>query len=52
MGDRTLGSGHPHGKVGYALQSGDQVLVAFERGDPRIPYVLGTLWDSSDAPPD
>ena len=30
---------------------GDEVLVAFEGGDLRSPFVLGTLWDSSDPPP-
>jgi uncharacterized protein involved in type VI secretion and phage assembly len=29
---------------------GDEVLVAFEQGDPRLPYVVGTLW-SKDVPP-
>lgn len=29
----------------------DEVLVAFEDGDPRRPYVLGGLWNGSDAPP-
>jgi len=30
----------------------DEVLVGFEGGDPRRPYVLGGLWNGSDSPPD
>ncbi len=29
----------------------DEVLVAFEHGDPNTPYVLGGLWNSKDNPP-
>jgi uncharacterized protein involved in type VI secretion and phage assembly len=29
----------------------DEVLVAFEGGDVRRPYVLGALWNGSDTPP-
>jgi uncharacterized protein involved in type VI secretion and phage assembly len=29
----------------------DEVLVAFEQGDIRFPYVVGALWNSKDAPP-
>lgn len=29
----------------------DEVLVGFEAGDPRRPYVLGGLWNGRDAPP-
>ena len=29
----------------------DEVLVAFEHGDARFPYVLGALWNGQDAPP-
>ena len=30
----------------------DEVLVGFEAGDPRRPYVLGGLWNGSDSPPE
>src|SRR5260370_22921848 len=29
----------------------DELLVAFEMGDPRRPYVLGALWSKADTPP-
>ncbi|HTN54224.1 MAG TPA: phage baseplate assembly protein V [Anaeromyxobacter sp.] len=29
-----------------------EVVVAFEGGDPRHPFVLGGLWNGRDAPPD
>jgi uncharacterized protein involved in type VI secretion and phage assembly len=30
----------------------DEVLVVFEGGDARRPYVLGGLWNGTDAPPE
>ncbi|HYI13099.1 MAG TPA: phage baseplate assembly protein V [Thermoanaerobaculia bacterium] len=30
----------------------DEVLVAFEGGDPRRPYVVGALWNGKDKPPE
>lgn len=30
----------------------DEVLVSFEAGNPRRPYVVGALWNGSDAPPE
>ena len=29
----------------------DEVLVAFEHGDVRRPYILGSLWSTTDQPP-
>jgi uncharacterized protein involved in type VI secretion and phage assembly len=29
----------------------DEVLVAFEQGDPRFPYVVGALWNKNAPPP-
>ena len=30
----------------------DEVLVVFEAGDPRRPYVIGGLWNGRDTPPE
>ena len=30
----------------------DEVLIAFEHGDARFPYVLGALWNGQDKPPE
>ena len=30
----------------------DEVLVGFEGGDPRRPYVIGALWNGKDMPPE
>lgn len=30
----------------------DEVLIAFGHGDPRLPYVVGALWNGQDAPPE
>ncbi len=36
----------------FVPDANDEVLVGFEGGDPRRPYVLGALWNGSDAPPE
>jgi uncharacterized protein involved in type VI secretion and phage assembly len=46
----TLMGGNNRGSW-FIPDTGDEVLVAFEAGDPRRPYVLGGLWNGSDAPP-
>ncbi len=36
----------------FLPEEGDEVLVAFENGDPSKPYILGGLWNNVDQPPD
>lgn len=47
----TLFAGADRGSW-FLPDQNDEVLVAFEHGDPRRPYVLGGLWNGRDAPPD
>ena len=44
-----LGAGPQSGAVWYP-EKDDEVLVAFEFGDPRRPYVLSSLWNGTDTP--
>ncbi|KGQ19375.1 Rhs element Vgr protein [Lysobacter dokdonensis DS-58] len=45
----------PFGGKGRGLflrpERDDEVLVAFEHGDPRAPYIVGSLWSKPDPPP-
>ena len=36
----------------FIPDTNDEVLVGFEAGDPRRPYVLGGLWNGKDKPPE
>lgn len=46
----TLMGGHNRGSW-FVPDVDDEVLVAFEQGDPRRPYVLGGLWNGRDKAP-
>ncbi len=37
--------------VYFLPEVGDEVLVAFERGDLRFPYVVGSLWNGQEQSP-
>ena len=47
----TLMAGNDRGSF-YLPEVDDEVLVAFEHGDLRYAYVLGTLWNGKDKPPE
>ena len=38
--------------VWFIPDPNDEVLVAFEGGDPRLPCIIGGLWNGRDAPPE
>ena len=46
----TMMAGRNRGTM-FIPDVGDEVLVAFERGDLRLPYVIGALWNGKDKPP-
>jgi uncharacterized protein involved in type VI secretion and phage assembly len=47
----TLFGGNKRGSW-FVPDVDDEVLVAFEQGDPRRPYVLGGLWNGRDSAPE
>ena len=46
----TLMGGKDRGTV-FLPEVDDEVLVAFEHGDMKRPYVIGALWNGIDTPP-
>jgi uncharacterized protein involved in type VI secretion and phage assembly len=46
----TLMGGNNRGSW-FIPDTGDEVLVIFQAGDPRHPFVIGGLWNGRDAPP-
>ncbi|GAC1361308.1 MAG: phage baseplate assembly protein V [Actinomycetota bacterium] len=46
----TMMAGNNRG-TWFIPEINDEVLVAFEGGDPSRPYVVGALWNGRDAPP-
>ena len=46
----VLSAGSERGTY-FIPQVGEEVLVAFNQGDVREPYVIGSLWNSKDKPP-
>jgi len=43
-------AGKGHG-LAFVPEIDDEVLVAFDRGDLRFPFVVGSLWNSANRPP-
>jgi uncharacterized protein involved in type VI secretion and phage assembly len=46
----TMMAGNGRGSM-FLPEVNDEVLVAFEHGDVRFPYVVGFLWNGQDSPP-
>lgn len=44
-------SAGPNRGIFWLPEVNDEVLVAFEHGDPQSPYIIGTLWNKKDMPP-
>jgi hypothetical protein len=46
----TMMAGSFRGSL-FRPEVNDEVLVAFDHGDVRFPYVIGFLWNGQDQPP-
>jgi uncharacterized protein involved in type VI secretion and phage assembly len=42
----------PNRGVWFLPEVDDEVLVAFDHGDVRNPYIIGSLWNGKDTPPE
>jgi phage protein D/phage baseplate assembly protein gpV len=47
----TIGAGNNRGFF-WLPEVNDEVLVAFEHGDFNHPYIIGSVWNGQDAPPE
>jgi phage baseplate assembly protein V len=47
----TLAAGDGRG-TWFTPDTGDEVLVSFENGNPKLPIVIGALWNASQRPPE
>lgn len=47
----TLFAGNDRGSW-FMPELGDEVLVLFQGGDPRWPFIVGGLWNGQDKPPE
>jgi uncharacterized protein involved in type VI secretion and phage assembly len=45
-------AGQSNKGVYYIPEVDDEVLVGFEHGDMRYPYIVGALWNNKDKPPE
>ncbi len=48
----TKKEGEGHRGAFFLPEVDDEVLIAFEHGDLRRPYIIGSLWNGVDVPPD
>ena len=51
LGPRGDAHGRKEPGAYFIPEVGDEVLVAFERGDLRFPYIVGSLWNGQEQSP-
>jgi phage protein D/phage baseplate assembly protein gpV len=47
----TITGGGKDRGIFFTPEVNDEVLVAFEHGDPSFPFIVGVLWNKTDKPP-